>query len=156
MADLDASKLHVKYLGCATATGPVTQRCYTLTHSDRTGDLFLSIGTVYDHDAISGLYTRLMRDEVLAEFIQEGDCLKLNVHCHVSGGIVVGPAGWRAGIFRYHLRSVLQAFRHGDNIFIQTNPAFGKASVQVYFHARTKRHNKVEDWGLFDSYNILG
>lgn len=38
-------------------------RAYTLTHSDRTGDLFLSIGPKHDEAQVAGLYTRLMRDE---------------------------------------------------------------------------------------------
>ena len=41
---------------------PQTPRKYTLTHSDRTGRLFLTIDKEYNEQQISGLYTRLMRD----------------------------------------------------------------------------------------------
>jgi hypothetical protein len=34
----------------------------------QSGKLILSIGKAYNHPQISGLYTRLMRDEVLAEW----------------------------------------------------------------------------------------
>ena len=102
--------LHVTFASGATANGPLTPRRYTLTHSDATGDLFLTIGTEYDRVQIAGWYTRLMRDEVLAEW-QAGEPPVLHVHCHVSGGLVFGTAGWRASIFRQHMPMVLQAFR---------------------------------------------
>jgi magnesium dechelatase len=61
-------------------------RRYTLTHSDMTGDLFLVIAREYDRKAIAGLYTRIMRDEVLAELTDEGGSIELRIYCHVSGG----------------------------------------------------------------------
>ncbi len=154
MPELDLSKLQVKYIGEAMLTGPAFPRHYTLTHSDWTGDLFLSIGTYYDRAAISGWYTRLMRDEVLAEFRLDSEFPELHLHCHVSGGIVLGPAGWRYGMFRYHLRGVLQAFRYGDDAFFQANPLFGQAPIQVYFNAHKQRYNKVENWGNLNDYKI--
>jgi hypothetical protein len=67
MTRLIPEKLHVKYLGGAAVDAPIAPRFFALTHSDSTGDLFLSIGSDYDKTQTSGLYTRLMRDEVLAE-----------------------------------------------------------------------------------------
>jgi hypothetical protein len=62
-------------LACYTrrAGGGARWRCYTLTHSDTTGELFLTIGPDFDRAQISGLYTRLMRDEVLAEWREDED-----------------------------------------------------------------------------------
>ena len=59
------AKLHVTYLPCATEYKIVTGRKYTLTHSDSTGNLFLSVGFVYNSSAIN----MKNRDEVLAEWI---------------------------------------------------------------------------------------
>jgi phosphatidate phosphatase PAH1 len=67
MLRLSTEKLHVVFKDNVKADGPIVPRCYTLTHSDFTGDLFLSIGASYDLKQISGIYTKLMRDEVLAE-----------------------------------------------------------------------------------------
>ena len=154
MSGLNPEKLHVRYLGDATEEGPTLPRCYTLTHSDTTGELFLSIGTDYDRGAISGFYTRLMRDEVMAEYQKSDDGVELHVFCHVSGGIVVGTAGWRYKIFRYHLPDVLQAFRYGDDLFIRANPRFGKAPIRIYFNSTKKRYDKVEEWGIVDEYQM--
>jgi len=154
MSGLGSDKLHVKYIGEATEKGPAFPRYYTLTHSDVTGELFLSIGTDYDKTSISGWYTRLMRDEVLAKY-QEGEGgVELHVFCHVSGGLVVGTAGWRYRIFKYHLPDVLQAFRYGDDVFIRANPSFAKAPIRVHFKSKRRRYHKVEDLGILDDYLI--
>ena len=76
MNRLRPGKLHVRFAGGASPEGPVHPRCYTLTHSDATGDLYLTIGPAHDREQISGWYTRLMRDEVLAEWHEE------QVHFH--------------------------------------------------------------------------
>ena len=95
MSRLQPGKLHVRLGAGLTAEGPAMPRRYTLTHSDTTGDLLLAVGLDYDRRQISGWYTRLMRDEVLAEWREDDDGPALHVHCHVSGGLVFGTAGWR-------------------------------------------------------------
>jgi len=85
MRFLDPEKLHANYLAVARPDGPLAPRRYTLTPSNRTGKLYLTIGLDYNVKQISGLYTRIMRDEVLAEWKVDGNP-SLNVHCYVSGG----------------------------------------------------------------------
>lgn len=147
MSRLKPEKLHVQFVADATPGGPITPRRYTLTHSDATGHLFLTIGPDYDRKQISGWYTRLMRDEVLAEWRQE-DGPALHVHCHVSGGLVVGPAGWRDVIFRRELPLVLEAFRFGDRRLFETQPELDQAPIWVHFHAKQPHYNRVESWGV--------
>ena len=154
MSSLNPNKLHVKYIGSATPDGIEGKRFYTLTHSDQTGDLFLSIGTEYDQRAISGWYTRLMRDEVLAEWRLEHSGPELHVHCHVSGGIVLGSARWRYNIFQHHMRQVLQAFRHGDRSYMEAHPEFDRAPIFIHFHSSKQRYNRVEEHGLVADYRL--
>jgi hypothetical protein len=151
MAHLNPEKLHVNFYGGAKADGPIKPRAYTLTHSDATGDLFLSIGQHYNLPQISGLYTRLMRDEVLAEW-EINEQIALHVHCHVSGGLIFGLSKWRCSIFRYHMPMVLEAFWYGDRKFIDVYPQAAKATIIVHFHAREKKLNKSEAWGVFGDY----
>ncbi len=153
MEHLNPEKLHVTFIDGSNADGPITPRAYTLTHSDATGDLFLSIGLHNNLPQISGLYTRLMRDEVLAEW-EANEQIILHVHCHVSGGLVFGPSKWRYSIFRYHLRMVLEAFWYGDKRLIEIYPQMAKAPIIVHFHAREKKLNKSEAWGVFDDYKV--
>lgn len=100
MGRLKADKLHVQFAAGAAYAGPLTPRRYTLTHSDATGDLYLTIGADYDRRQLGGSQARFMRDEVLAEWRREPEDPALHVDCHVSGGLVLGSAGWRDAIFR--------------------------------------------------------
>jgi hypothetical protein len=154
MGRLNPNKLHISYL---TGTDPenfVLPRRYTLTHSDRTGELFLSIGNQYNTRQISKLYTRLMRDEVLAELISKGERLEFIVYCHVSGGLVIGPPGWRYNIFRSELPLVLEAIRYGDRTLFEINTKLDYVPVYIYFQSTKKRFNNIEQWGTMSDYVI--
>jgi hypothetical protein len=152
MSSLDPRKLHVSFQGGASTDVLEVPRQYTLTHSDVTGELFLTIGAKYDHKQIAGLYTRLMRDEVLAEWKQEGGQPALHVYVHVSGGIVFGFAGWRNAILHYHMPMVLEAIRNGDREIFNQHPELDEAKVCVHFVSRRQRYHQVEDWGQIKEY----
>jgi hypothetical protein len=152
MKRLDPQKLHVTCLAGAGPDGPQSPRRYTLTHSDVTGELFLSIGREYDEKRLSHWYTRLMRDEVLAEWEVGEDQHCLMVHCHVSGGVIFGWAGMRNGIFHRELPLALEGIRFGDRSFVDAHPEFDKAAVRIHFHATQARYESEENWGRFKDY----
>jgi len=152
MQRLNPKKLHVTYLAGATPDELIVPRRYTLTHSDITGNLFLSIGSEYDTKQTSKLYTRLMRDEVLAELVNNEGKLEFRVYCHVSGGFIVGSAGWRYNIFRSELPLVLEAIRYGDKALFEKNPELEHIPIYVHFHSGKKRYNIVEQWATLNAY----
>ena len=152
MQRLNPEKLHLTYLTGANPEQLILPRRYTLTHSDRTGELFLSIGREYDTRQTSRLYTRLMRDEVLAELSGEGDRLVFKIYCHVSGGVIVGTAKWRYKIFQSELPLVLESIRYGDRILFEHNPELNKAQILVHFQSTTSWFNKVENWDTMAKY----
>jgi hypothetical protein len=154
MSRLKPDKLHVEFAFGAEPERPTTPRRYTLTHSDATGDLLLTIGAEYERKQISGWYTRLMRDEVLAEWQEDEDGPALHVHCHVSGGLVVGPAGWRDAIFRQELPLVLEALRFGDRALFESQPALDRSPIWIHFHASQSRYNRTEKWGVPGDYRL--
>jgi hypothetical protein len=152
MKRLNPKKLRVTYLTGTTPGRLILPRRYTLTHSDRTGELFLSIGRKYDTPQISKLYTKLMRDEVLAELSDDGDNLTFRVYCHISGGFVLGMAKWRYSIFCHELPLALEAIRYGDRALFKQNPPLDKTPVFIHFQSTDKRFNKVENWGTMADY----
>ena len=152
MERLNPQKLHVTYL-TGTKPGNISlPRRYTLTHSDITGELFLTIGSEYDKKQVSGIYTRLMRDEVLAELTSEGDSPVFNVYCHVSGGFIFGTARWRYNIFKSELPLVLESIRYGDRTLFEQSPKLEDAAIVIHFQSTNSRFNKVEDWGTMVEY----
>ena len=151
MTQLNTSLLRVQFIDGANETGPISPRAYTLTHSDVTGELFLTIGKEINLHQIEGIYTRIMRDEVLAEW-ELSKPATLHVFCHVSGGLVFGTASMRYSIFRYHMPMVLEAFCYGDRILLIKYSELAKGKVVVHFIARQKRYNHDEIWGVLDDY----
>ncbi len=154
MTRLNQDSLYVTFTGPTEPEGPITPRRYTLTHSDRTGELFLTIGTDYDYAQISGWYTRLMRDEVLAEWQDEQGGPALHVYCHVSGGLALGPSRMRLAIFQRELPLVLEAIRHGDRQLFENLPRLDGAPILVHFHARRPRYQRVQRWRTPADFDI--
>ena len=142
MKRLNPGKLNVTYLTGTTPEHIDLPRRYTLTHSDRTGLLFLSIGSEFSMKQAAGLYARLMRDEILAGLSGEQGSLSLNVYCHVSGGFVIGTAKWRYGILQSEMPLVLEAIRYGDHTLFDKHPELDSAEVIVHFRSTNSRFDK--------------
>jgi len=123
-----------------------------LTHSDLTGDLFLTIGSDFDLEKLSGWKAKLMRDEVLAEWLVNEDVFSLHVFCHVSGGFVFGKAEWRYNTFKKELPLVLEAIRYGDRELFEANPELDKSKIVVNFQSSQKRFQRTEVWGELSNY----
>jgi hypothetical protein len=147
MADLNPNKLHVVYQGSVDANKLILPRKYTLTHSDTTGDLFLTIGPDYDNKQTSSLYTRFMRDEVLAEWQKKNNHYEVHLYLHVSGGFCFGWARLRDRIFRHHLPLVFQALRYGDKELFDNLPEIQNTLIIVHFQSKNKKYNKIENFG---------
>ena len=151
MSRLIPEKLKVKYSVGVTKTDPVAPRRYTLTHSDATGELTLTIGGEYDWKQVSGWYTRIMRDEVLAEWIQRFESYSLEVYCHVSGGLVLGGASMRESIFLNEMSLVLEAFRFGDKYLFDKYAELDRAVIRIHLQ-KSGRDYRVVEMGIPNNY----
>ena len=153
MPRFNPAKLHVTFKDDLKPDAPLMPRRYTLTHSDFTGDLYLTIAAEFDLEALNNWQTRLMRDEVLGEWCDEGPSLQLN--CHVSGkGLNFGAASWRYGIFKYHMPMVLQILRYGDRLLYVAHPKLDKSPILIHFKSHRKKYNRVERWGVPADHRI--
>jgi hypothetical protein len=56
MERLNPEKLHVEFRPGVTEAEPIIPRRYTLTHSDITADLFLTIAPEYAYDKINKIF----------------------------------------------------------------------------------------------------
>ena len=150
MTRLRPEKLHVDIQMNESQLLP---RRYTLTHSDRTGELYLTVADEYDEVQISGWYTRIMRDEVLAEWLTMGDSPSLHVYLHVSGGLILGGVGMREAIFRREMPLVIEAIRKGDSKFFEENPEYDNASIYLHFQKSGKDY-KLELFGVISDFSF--
>mmetsp|Transcript_26521 Transcript_26521/g.90681 ORF Transcript_26521/g.90681 Transcript_26521/m.90681 type:complete len:186 (+) Transcript_26521:94-651(+) len=125
---------------CSSTCSP---RRYTLTHNDFTGELFLTVAEVFNQHQVEGWYSKLLRDEVLAEWRGEELCIDLFVEAPCQWWLA--PATIRTWIFRRDLPLVLSALRYADSLLLATQPAFLDYPVHVFFHY--KNCTVQEYWG---------
>jgi hypothetical protein len=146
MSRLNPEQLHVSFNGVIPDIFCLPRR-YTLTHSDKTGDLYLTIGSDFNHNQTSGLYTRFMRDEVLAEWKTQQGAFALLVNCHVCGGLVFGTASMRESIFRRELPLVLEAIAFGDRELLLRKPELCQSEIIIRFQRSKPEECTIESWG---------
>ncbi|MEA2071131.1 MAG: staygreen family protein, partial [Asgard group archaeon] len=127
---------------------------YTLTHSDFTGELFLTIGQKINKKQISKVYIRLMRDEIVGEWRKIDDDYQLHLHAHISGGLIFGWARLRDKIIRHHLPLVFSVIQYGDRKFFEKNPKLDKSPIFVHFHSKRKKFDSVENMGVPRNYRL--
>jgi len=148
----DASRLRVGFAEGTRPDRPLNPLRYTLTHSDRTGDLFLTIGPDYDQRALRALQVRLERDEVLGDWILAAEGPRLELHMTAQGGLpLFGTGAMRCGIFRRYRPLVLAALRHGDRALTAAHPGLDAAPVIARFHWRGERQES-EQWGRWGEW----
>lgn len=146
MGKLNPEKLYVEFRPGVTTTQPILGRKYTLTHSDITAELFLTIGLQFAYDKITS-----MRDEVLAEWRNSNCGLFLYVYVYVGD---YGPAvnGIRNTIFRRELPLALEAVVYGDKKFFTFNPPLINAPIWIQFDSTDPTYNRFEYWGTAMDY----
>ena len=151
MFEFKPEKLFVDFKNGITNTGAAVPRVYTMTHSDETADLFVTVGLVYDFEKITE-----KRDEVLAEWVNEDDEYKVKVYVHVDGQNGEKETAIRNEIFRREMPLALSAIRYADNSFFMENRNLDKAPIIVHFNSIYDEYNKKEDWGVFEQYATCG
>lgn len=152
ISKLNTEKLSVEFRDGVTPLFPVCHRRHTLTHSDTTGELFLTVGLHYAYEKINSK----MRDEVLGEWVNiHGEWIYF-VYLYVADGeFDQNTVKIRNAIFRRELPLALEAIRYGDQIFFNTYPCLDLAPIIVHFQSSSPEYNKVEYWGQLWNYRIL-
>lgn len=124
----------------------IVGRKYTLTHSDLTGELFLTVGTEYAIDRITSL-----RDEVLGTF--RNDCgLYYYVYVLIDDPTEEGRTSIRDRIFREELPGALRAIRLGDRSLFQEYPELDDVPIWIYFDSNEEQWEAYEYYGSFRQY----
>ncbi|MCY6960037.1 staygreen family protein [Clostridium brassicae] len=146
MGRLNPEKLFVEFKPGVTFIEPIVPRKYTLTHSDITAELFLTIGLVYDYEKINP-----MRDEVLGEWMDLDNKYFFNIYLYV-GQFTPKVVAIRNKIFRKELPLAIEAIRYGDRKFFDVHKELDNVPIIVYFNSAIPYYNRVENWGTFSEY----
>jgi hypothetical protein len=148
MSRLNPEKLYVEYVG-VTSTEPIIPRRYTLTHSDITADLYLTIGLDFAYDKLN-----FMRDEVLGEWVPNNGDYVYYVYLYVDSNFIPAFTAIRDAVFRRELPLALEGIRYGDNEFFNAHPELDYVPITVHFQSTDPMYNTVENWGTFSDYKI--
>ncbi|QOR68106.1 staygreen family protein [Cytobacillus suaedae] len=152
MSKLNPSKLSVEFKDGVTPLFPTFHRRHTLTHSDETGELFLTIGIQFAYEKIN----ITMRDEVLGEWVNVHGEWMYYIHLYVDGGeFDQNTVKIRNTIFRRELPLALEAIRYGDQTFFHAYPWLDYSPIIVHFLSSSSEYNKVEYWGQFSNYRVM-
>ncbi|MBM7664685.1 hypothetical protein JOC25_001144 [Solibacillus kalamii] len=150
MNKFNPERLSVEYRDGVTATDPVISRHHTLTHSDDTGELFLTIGTQFAWDKVN----IDMRDEVIGEWKTNGHCIYYNAYVMVNKeGQDFNTAMRRYEVFRRELPLALTAIRYGDRFLFDVYPALDNGLIIVNFISAYPQLYKQEIFGTFSSFS---
>ena len=142
-------QLSVIYIPPMTPLGPLEGRKYTLTHSDLTGQLFLSIG--YEIDALKINWE--MRDEVAAYWQMINGQFVFTVCVHISNGdFDETRAGARYEHFKKMMPLALDAIVYGDQTLLAYYPWLLDSPVCVQFSSIYPEYNKMEYYGTVRHY----
>lgn len=149
MSKFNPSNLSVTFLPPATPFKPVDERKYTMTHSDETGELFLTVGYCYDESAIDPKF----RDEVLAEWIPRMGQYVLSGKVYVSGGEYDEQyAKIRFMIFQRELNLALTSIVYGDRALYQYYPWLLDSPIYIQFESVFPLYNQMLYFGTPRQY----
>ncbi|WP_077212998.1 staygreen family protein [Bacillus dakarensis] len=149
MSKFNPSNLSVTFLPPATPYKPVEERKYTMTHSDETGELFLTVGYCYDISMINAE----KHDEVLAEWVPSGGQFVLKGKVHVSGGEFDEQySKVRFMIFQRELNLALTAIIYGDRIFFHNYPWLLDSPIYIEFESIYPTYHQVLYYGTPRQY----
>ncbi|MFJ7638248.1 staygreen family protein [Peribacillus sp. NPDC097264] len=139
MPEFHPEKLTVKFMPPTTPCLPVDGRKYTLTHSDETGDLYLTIGTQYECSALDAK----KRDEVLANWDASLGQYLLTVNVFVDGlENEYDQAKARYTIFQQNLDLAITAIINGDKEFYCFFPWLIDCPIHVQFQSGFPEFNQ--------------
>lgn len=147
MTKFQPNKLSVSYKDEIGTKNFLLPRKYTLTHSDESGELFLSIGKNYDLDKIN--YN--VRDEVLGSW-EKDDKEYLLITLEIDNGEEIGNTINRDRIFRQELTLALIAIIYGDNLLFENNKELYESPIRVKFNSKFSEYDTLEEWGQIKDY----
>lgn len=147
MRELNPQKVFVQYRGKITPYGPIVGRKYTITHSDKTADLFVFVAEDYAEDQITKI-----RDEVRINWEKNEKGFVLMGSVLVDGKGVKGLPIIRNRIFYKEMPTALQALRKGDRFLFEHDSKLDKTPVVIHFISSKAAYDKVYDFGLIGDY----
>lgn len=142
-------KVYTQYRPDIAHFTPFSERTYTLTHSDQTGDLFLTISKELAVDQ-----TNEMRDEVFGWW-----SLQPNTSVLFQGSVLVGTNAFpetqqdiRYQIFMREMGTALKGIFYGERWLVEMNPFLSEAPIWIQFNSNLPQYRGNVYFGKVSDY----
>ena len=145
--EFNKDKVFTEFRDGVSKYEPILGRKYTLTHSDTTGDLFVTIGLNYARDKFGEF-----RDEVILEWKDEDGNKILYGKVLIDGDGIFGSEKIRNRIFMTEMPLALQAIRYGETEFFRINEELDDSVVLIHFKSNDPYYDKVCNFGNMNMY----
>ncbi|MGM9986844.1 MAG: staygreen family protein [Bacillaceae bacterium] len=143
------AKLETTFVDPITPYSPIKGRKYTLTHSDMTSMMFLTIATEYNYSAIN----QDLRDELLGTWKTYDNSYKLLLYAYIGDSdYYVSLTKYHA--FKYHMDLALQAIMYGDRELLKKYPELANCPIYIKFDSFIPIFNNYEFYGYIKDYII--
>ncbi|WP_069998327.1 staygreen family protein [Cellulosilyticum sp. I15G10I2] len=149
MKKINPNKVFTEYLSPLTNISPLKGRKYTMTHSDDTGDLFVTIGLTYAEDQINPT-----RDEVLLELLSKNNKPIFYGKVLVDDENIKDNIRIRNAIFLKEMPTALQAIRYADRALFEKYPLLDQVPIYIQFSSTKPQFNKLRYFGTMKNYRI--
>lgn len=143
-------QVFVEYRDNISPTSPLDRRTYTMTHSDDSGDLFVTIGLTYAKDK-----TGPLRDEVYLTWQRLGNKNLLYGEVLIDGEGITSNVKGRYDIFRREMPLALQAIYIADAPLFEAYPELKETPILINFKSTNPMYNKLYSYGTIGEYNTL-
>lgn len=144
---IEEEKVFTTFRPPTAATQPIMGRKYMITHSDDTGELYVTIGPAYAEDMVGEL-----RDEVRMTWTMLGDNFVLLGEVLVSDPEFEENSKIRNEIFTREIPKALSAMRYGDRKLFEAFPALDKTPILVQFNSNLEEYHKLYHYGYVEDY----
>ncbi|MEG1481326.1 staygreen family protein [Clostridium sp.] len=149
MEVINPQKVFTEYRDKVTKVSPIKGRKYTMTHSDETADLFVTVGLNYAEDKVSKI-----RDEVRLEWVEEEGKLILYGEVLIDGEGISGNERIRNNIFMKEMPLALQSVRYGDRELFENNEHLDCAIILIHFKSDIPKYDRVCNFGSMEMYRV--
>jgi hypothetical protein len=142
-------KLETTFVDPITPYSPIKGRKYTLTHSDETGIMFLTIANEYNYSAIN----QDLRDELLGTWRTYDDSYRLFLYAYVGDSDYFSSL-IKYSAFKYHMNLALQAIIYGDRELLKEYPELTNSPIYIKFDSSIPTFDNYEFYGYVKNYII--
>lgn len=143
-------QIFVEYRDYVTATSPIQNRTYTMTHSDETGNLFVTVGLKYAEDK-----TNELQDQVYLKWTQLDGKNLLYGEVLIDDKNITGNAQKRDEIFKREMPLALYAIYVAEQPFFEAHTNLTDTPILINFKSQDPTYNKLYSYGSIGNYSKM-